>query len=312
MPVALVGGELEIGRLERVLELVQPAGAHDRAGDRGAGSNPRDGHVHGRNAPPRGQFEEEAHAARVALEPVGDALVRLPARVLGNRPARLIFPGQQPDQQRAVNRDGGPFRERLRQHFDLDAALDRVVRHLVADEFRPAVEPGDRVRVAEQPGRVVAAADEARLAGLHDAVQRLHHLHRLHAFFRPVDHVEIHEVRLESAQALLQAPGDRLGVNAAVHLRRQEDFLARGLEDAAEKFLGGAFAVHRGGVNEIHARVERRGDDAARLGLVGAPAEHHRAETQVRDLHAGFSEGHLFHLARSDPLKFRSRCVQKR
>jgi hypothetical protein len=97
-----------------------------------------------------------------------------------------------------------------------------------------------------------------------------------------------------------------------MHLRRQEDFLARGLEDAAQEFLGGAFAVHRGGIHKIHARVERRGDDAARLGLVGAPAEHHRAETEVRDLHAGLSEGHLFHLVRSDPLRLRSGCVQKR
>ena len=39
-PVALLGGELEIERLEAVLELIQPAGAHDRAGHRRAGSRP--------------------------------------------------------------------------------------------------------------------------------------------------------------------------------------------------------------------------------------------------------------------------------
>jgi hypothetical protein len=66
-----------------------------------------------------------------------------------------------------------------------------------------------------------------------------------------------------------------------------------------DDLLGLAPGVAVGGVDEVHALVERRVDDAhAVVDVVVAPApEHHRAEADAGDLETGVAESSVFHPA---------------
>jgi hypothetical protein len=103
---------------------------------------------------------------------------------------------------------------------------------------------------------------------------------------------------------LLEDPAPRrtAAVRAVAHrapeLRRQDDLVATAAgECLADDLLRLALRVDVGGIDEIDPGVERAVDDAHGIVVVGvAPcAEHHRAEAQLRDLHAGASEWAVFH-----------------
>jgi len=65
----------------------------------------------------------------------------------------------------------------------------------------------------------------------------------------------------------------------------------------ADDFLGLALPVDVGGVDEVDPGVERRVDDPDRLVVVRvAPcAEHHRAEAELADRHAGATQLAMLH-----------------
>jgi hypothetical protein len=85
----------------------------------------------------------------------------------------------------------------------------------------------------------------------------------------------------------------------AVDLGREDDVVAAAAgERLGDDLLGLAARVDVGGVDEVDPRVERAVDDPDRLVVVGvAPgAEHHRAEAQRADLHAGTAERAVLHV----------------
>src|SRR4029077_16120424 len=63
----------------------------------------------------------------------------------------------------------------------------------------------------------------------------------------------------------------------------------------ADDLLGAAVIVSVGSVDEIDAEGARLGDDALARRRVGAPAEHHRAETDRRHLETAAAEQAIVH-----------------
>jgi len=65
----------------------------------------------------------------------------------------------------------------------------------------------------------------------------------------------------------------------------------------ADDLLGLALPVDVGGVDEVDPGVERRVDDADRFLVIRVPprAEHHRAEAELADRHAGTTELAVLH-----------------
>src|SRR5215218_10028744 len=78
-----------------------------------------------------------------------------------------------------------------------------------------------------------------------------------------------------------------------VELGAEDDVVAAPAgERLADDLLGLALAVDVGGVDEVDPGVQRRVDDPDRLAVVRvAPrAEHHRAQTELADRHAGATQ----------------------
>jgi hypothetical protein len=84
------------------------------------------------------------------------------------------------------------------------------------------------------------------------------------------------------------------GAHASANLGRDDDLLAWSRERsqrAADELFTFAFRVNVGGVDEVHARIERGTDERVGFALSELtdalpkpfPAERHRAETKLRD-----------------------------
>jgi hypothetical protein len=94
-------------------------------------------------------------------------------------------------------------------------------------------------------------ADIARLAGLHDVVQRFHGFFDRRAVVPAMDLIQIDVIRPETPQAVVDFRHDRLArqtcavltrMHAAMDLGSQHDFVAlrKVLQRAADDFLAGA------------------------------------------------------------------------
>jgi hypothetical protein len=66
-------------------------------------------------------------------------------------------------------------------------------------------------------------------------------------------------------------------------------------DGAAGHFLGPAVIVLIGGVDEVDPGLASVGDDALGGRRIGRAAEHHRAETQGRDLEPALTQAAILH-----------------
>jgi alcohol dehydrogenase class IV len=156
------------------------------------------------------------------------------------------------------------------------------------------------VGAADRLRRGLRQAEVADLALLHELGHRAHRLLDRHGL---VDAVLVVEVDLVHAEALERGLARaahvlRLAVDAdpaavlpalVAELRRQHDLVAAVGDRAADEQLVGERPVHVGGVQEVHAELDRAVDGGDRLVLVGAPVElghAHAAEADGRDLQA--------------------------
>ncbi len=197
---------------------------------------------------------------------------------------------------------------RDREHVGLDAAVEQRVRRLLGDVATQAAPLGGPLRRDHVVGREGGGAERADLAG---ALQVGERGERLLVGGEAVGAVHLVEVDVVGAQApearldLAHDPAPRVApavgvallahrhVHGAVELGGEDDLVAAALEGLADDLLGLAPGVDVGGVDDVDPGVERGVDDAGALGVVGlAPgAEHHGAEAQRADLHAGGAEG---------------------
>ena len=180
----------------------------------------------------------------------------------------------------------------------LRLAVEERVLDLVRGERDAAV--GER-RVGEPHlvGRVVADADRPDLALLDGVGHQVHERRDRDPARGVVVHVQVDGRALEELEAPLERPGHRVGPRQHVRreLRRDQDVPPVG--QLAEPALGGAGAVHLGGVEEGraggHAGVEgalllvaARGAAVGELGRGPAGAARrvapgHGADAQARD-----------------------------
>jgi hypothetical protein len=82
-------------------------------------------------------------------------------------------------------------------------------------------------------------------------------------------------------------------------LRRDDEAFALAADELAEDLLRASFVVLIGGVEEVDAGVAAGADHRRRRALVGIAAERHRAEAQLRHLHAARAENPIFHAGKS-------------
>jgi hypothetical protein len=271
----------------------------------------REGHVDERQAGLVGERAERVGGLELRLVgrdrevvALGDHLCAPRREVLG----ALAPAARQPAAaERAPGDDAHRVLAAGRQDVGLHAAREDGVRRLLADEpLRVALARGplglDDLRRGIRRG-----ADVADLALGDEIRQRAERLLVVGPVIPAVHLVEVDPVGLQALERRLdraEDPAPRVArlvgivAHRAVELRREHDVVAAAAgKGLADDLLGLPPRVDVGGVDEVDARVERAVDDADRRVVVGlAPrAEHHRAEAQRRDLHAGACERSLVH-----------------
>ena len=247
----------------------------------------------------------DSHASslsRLSLDQGLDALAG--ATALGDLAQR---PAQQASAERAPRDDADPVRLTRRQHLELDHAGVEVVEALLRHQPQRAPPPGGLVGLHHVPAGEVRAADVQHLALGDQQVHRLPDLVPRGVTVDVVHLVEVDVVGLQAPQAVVARLTDvqrrqlrrvRPLVATAVDLGREHGLLppATALrEPPADDLLGLGAAVDVGGVEEVHARLERRVHQLVARRLVGVGAEVHRAEAQGADAEAGAAEEAVIH-----------------
>ena len=208
------------------------------------------------------------------------------AVVVGLRAERLAqslfraVPGQESARQRAPRNDADALFAAERNHLPLFFAIDQVVVVLHRDEPRPAVPLRDMQRLRELIRVHARRADVARLAALHDVVQRFDRLLDRRVVVPAMDLIQIDVVGAEAAQRVVDRFHDVFARQAAVvrlvvpdreeDLRGDDDLVALReiAKRAADDLLAHAVRIHVRGVEEVDARLERFADERPALLLV--------------------------------------------
>ena len=313
-PVEDVIGELDLGRAQLALEVLHRARADDRRGDRRVADHEGERHLdqaeagllrdggQGVGGVELALVLRQRHVVALGhhLGPAGVRQLRVLA-VAAREPAAAEWaPG---DHAHAVAPAGG-------EHVGLHGPVQQRVGRLLAHEALAAAPLGDPLRLHDRARREGRGADVAHLARLHQVAQGGKGVVDVRVLFGTVDLVEVDPVGAQPAQAvldLLDDPAARVAelvgivAHLAVDLGGQDRVVtpAPG-EGLAHDLLGLAARVDVGGVDEVDARVEGPVDDVDRLVVVAlAPgAEHHRAEAEGADLHAGAAEVSVLHGSR--------------
>src|SRR5580704_1350349 len=158
-------------------------------------------------------------------------------------------------------------------------------------------------RLDDSPCGKIAGADIADLAVTHELIECAHRLLDRNIVRGVVNLQDVDVVRLQAPQAELALTHDivaavadfvrpRLGLGGEADLGGHEHAVAQlqPLEHRTENGLARAPSVADGGIEEVYAGVSRGCDDAFRLRLVGAPAEHHASDADGADPEPGATE----------------------
>ncbi len=183
------------------------------------------------------------------------------------------------------------------------------------DEPRPAIRAGHFLRLGELPGEHRRGADIARLARLHDVVQRLHRFLDRRGIVPAVDLVEIDIVHPQPRQAVVHRLHQRLARQTAriggllpgqESLGRDHNLVApcEFGQQAPDHLFRGAARIHVRRIEEVDPRLHRLADEGTAFVLrkhpVAVPAFAgvaiaHAAEAQPRNLEARGPEIDVIH-----------------
>ncbi len=167
----------------------------------------------------------------------------------------------------------------------------QMIEHLVA---RHAPGAGDALGLLEIAGVEIADAPRRDPAGPLQLIERRDGLgERMRA--APVQQVAVEPVGAQAPQRAL-AGGDGAGPRGVVrqHLGDEKHLVAAAGDRLADDLLGGAVAVHLGGVDVVHAEIEaaaQRRDGGAAVGVLDVPG----ALADHRDVALRGSEPAVFH-----------------
>src|SRR3954447_1162935 len=185
--------EVDVERGDRVVELLERAGADDRPGDPGTGQQPGESNAGRLVADLVAQVLVGLHLLAVRLEELLGATL-CPARALA---LLLEDSAEQAAVQRTPRNDTESVVLRSREHLELDLATGEVVERLLADQSHEVALSCCLLRSGEMPAGEVAAADVEDLAL---RPQRLHRLPDLVPRRGPVDVVHLVEVDVVGLQ----------------------------------------------------------------------------------------------------------------
>src|SRR5437899_3683263 len=262
----LLVGQLEVDSCDSVLEVMGLGGANDRSGHYRLAEQPGQ----------RDRCTRNAFRTRDFGNPLDDFTVRLrrviqrPAEFVPLRSRRLLIPVPR----KSTAGKGTPRNDPYtlvcaeRQHLAFFLTVKQVVVVLHRDETRPVAQVRGVQRLAELPRKHGRRTDVARLASLDDIVQRFERLFDGSGVVPTVNLIQIHIIRAEAAEAVVDLSKDRLArkaravwpfMHAAVHFRRKHDLftLRQVTQSATNNFLAGTVGVDVGGVEEIDAELER-------------------------------------------------------
>ncbi len=191
-----------------------------------------------------------------------------------------------------------------RQVLGLGHAVHRVVVGLAdhrAVDTEPVADRGDR---GDPPGAIIGDSEMTDLALANQITHRRHRRLERRVVVLLVEVIDIDVVGAETLQARIARLDDPFARQAALvrsvahrvaQLGGEEPAITLLGDRRADDLFGAAVIIGVGGIDEVDPGVARLGDDALARRRVGAPAEHHRAEADRRDLEPGAAEQAVIH-----------------
>src|SRR5690349_16264146 len=275
----VVGGQLDVQRVEIGIELFHGGGTNESAEDPWPGGDPVERDLRRRSSDVCGY---RVHGVRDAPVPVGQGDGHGPPLVWGqaSRPGAggrvpVIFAGEETVGEGGPGHDGHAEVLCCGQVFPLDAPLGEGVFHLQGGGWLPPAVVGQRLGFGGPPGRDVAQSDGADLPAAYQRVEGGHHLVDVGELVPYVEPIEVDVVGLQAAQRCLDGGEDVLAtVTAAVGVGRVGRAAEFGGDDQpvpvvgfpdepAQEFFAGAASVDVGGVDEGAAAFEVAMEDGA-------------------------------------------------
>ena len=202
---------------------------------------------------------------------------------------------------------------RHRQHIGLDAAHQDRIRRLLGDEAPEPAALRDPLRLDDLVRREGRRAEDSDLALPLQIGECREGLLDVGARVRTVHLIQVDPVGLQPTQAVLDLADDpasrvaalvrvtaftRPHTHLTVDLGGQDDVVASSAgQRLTNDRLRFTLGVDVSCVNEVDAGIQRSVDDLDRNIMIGLTpgAEHHGAEAERADLHAGTSEAAIFH-----------------
>src|ERR1700674_3260813 len=310
--VAVVEAERQ-GR-HRVFEVLEPGSADDGGGDGRLMQQPGEGDLGGTDAEAAGHRDDPLHDVEVRIlvvQPLG-VVVAVRAAGLAQALAAAAIAGQEAAGEGTPWDDPESLLAAERQHLPLLLAIDQVVVVLHGDEAGPTMPVGEIERLGELPGVHARGAEVAGLACPHHVMERFQRLLDRRRGVPAMDLVEVDVVGAEAAQRAVDGVEDVFARQPAVIrtlAHRKEDLggddhlvaLGEVAERPPQHLLAGAARVHVGGVEEVHAHLERPADERPALLFRQHPvaplaaAIAHATEAETGDLESGTTQVDVVH-----------------
>src|SRR6185437_13691543 len=276
----LIGGEMELGRGEIVVELLRLRRADDHTRHDLLRKQPGDRRLRDAGFPAGAAAPRYLPQFLDKLEPMffikrhdietGKAVVLL------REALARILPAQESTHERAPNRQAEPIPLHYRDHVAFDIADQQRIVHLTVRERRPAVGLLYLHGRRDAPRAPIREPEIAGLAGTHHLVERRERLLEWRVRVLAVSDIKIDVVGTQPAQALIDGPKDmppvqprlyQAGARSVTHLRGDHQLLPATRKRLAEHGLRLAAGIGIRGIEKIDGRIE--GPPHHGVGVVG-------------------------------------------
>ncbi|MNQ05494.1 hypothetical protein D3C85_182320 [compost metagenome] len=209
------------------------------------------------------------------------------AGVRRRRLTRLVLAGQHAARDRAVGHHAQAVMLAGGQDLDFRPTVQHVVVRLAHDRLRHAHFFAQPQHFGDAPATEVRQAEAAQLARADQVAQRPQRLFQVFFVIVAVQVQDVHEIRAQARQALLDATYQPLArvmrqvrtlADSVADLAGQHPVVALSFQQLAHNLFRTALVVDVRGIDEIQAMVARRRDNARGLVVGRLFSEHHGAQ----------------------------------